>query len=763
MSDRGQDLCDAAEDGDEARLSELLAVDGINVNYKDSDYSSSPLHYAARAGNPNIIRLLHQAGAELEIRDEDGYTPLHWTGAMGRRESAALLLLLGAKINSMDNDNDTPLHEAARYGKKNTVKLLIESGANTEVKNKKGNTPRDVGDNKEIKSLIDEFEKQEEGPKNKSNLLKKAIDAENWEVATILALNGASEDPDIFDNLLKNSLRSTNIVFSFVDCVFALMAKLGKELSSISKEDQFKLLDIAGQCENSVAIKKLSKVNIEWFIDVQFVIGAINENKIGAALAMIKENESLAVVRTILTNFVKTFFREGASSDATFQNYAFKIKLDILTIILKKKDILETDNDGNTPLHISTLAETDDIATFLLANGGSASQFRKNKKGKIPKSLPTNNDISQVFVIDFISFALKSPDFETQEFQQVLGYEKEFFCLQPMGNSISLLEFILQRGMIKEREELLLLLIKIDKFRNKTEKDGNKSKKRIIGILRAGIGPCLELKKCISSLSDKFSWTKSKVALMSSLSVFRNMVLGGTFYALDIFTDVQFTREMFGQQMSTRNFLNCQTEMDRRILRMQEVCNIGNGSTAELFLKCQDAAKNVTSYDCNTLQRFTDKNEYQVIGTVSLVHIVLPFAITVLFFINLCISKVIALNKFTILKFPVPPLTKTLKTILECQSYVNNTNKENVKEFEKSNDKLLQKLDEQNKLTNLSMLIEAGTESSFQFLFQSLYFLPTIIVALVDLSSLSDLVDFKILSILISFVTFSWSSFNIRF
>mgnify|MGYP001413502280 FL=1 len=161
---------------------------------------------------------------------------------------------------------------------------------------------------------------------------------------------------------------------------------------------------------------------------------------------------------------------------------------------------------------------------------------------------------------------------------------------------------------------------------------------------------------------------------------------------------------------------------------------------------------------------FEDRNEYQVIGTVSLVHVILPYAMTIFVFINLCIRKVISLNRFTILKFPIPPLTKTLRTMLECQSYVNNTKKEKeVKEFEKSKDYLLQELDEQNKLTNISMLIESGTESSFQFLFQSLYFLPTIILALVDLSSLSDLVDIKIISILISFLTYSWSSFNIRF
>lgn len=198
-------------------------------------------------------------------------------------------------------------------------------------------------------------------------------------------------------------------------------------------------------------------------------------------------------------------------------------------------------------------------------------------------------------------------------------------------------------------------------------------------------------------------------------------------------------------------------------MHMHDACTFDNGSTSELFQICQDAAKNVTNYDCNTHQRFKDKDEYQIIGTVSLVHVILPFAITILVFINFCIRKVIALNRFTILKFPVPPIAKSYKTILECQSYVNNTNKENVKEFEKTNDQLLHELDEQNKLTNISMLIESGFESSFQFLFQSLYFLPTIVLALVDLSSLSDLVDIKILSIIFSFVSFSWSSFTIRF
>ena len=88
-----------------------------------------------------------------------------------------------------------------------------------------------------------------------------------------------------------------------------------------------------------------------------------------------------------------------------------------------------------------------------------------------------------------------------------------------------------------------------------------------------------------------------------------------------------------------------------------------------------------------------------------------------------------------------------------------------MKTYTEKKDMLMRKMEDQNKLTNISMMIEAGTESSFQFLFQSLYILPTILLAFDNLNSLSDLtdlVDWKFLSILMSFVSFAWSSFNIR-
>ena len=66
-----QELLNSAEAGNETRVEELLAMDSINVNYQNS-YSWSPLHAAAWCGHDHIIRLLHQAGADLEIRDRQG-------------------------------------------------------------------------------------------------------------------------------------------------------------------------------------------------------------------------------------------------------------------------------------------------------------------------------------------------------------------------------------------------------------------------------------------------------------------------------------------------------------------------------------------------------------------------------------------------------------------------------------------------------------------------------------------------------------------
>ena len=88
-------------------------------------------------------------------------------------------------------------------------------------------------------------------------------------------------------------------------------------------------------------------------------------------------------------------------------------------------------------------------------------------------------------------------------------------------------------------------------------------------------------------------------------------------------------------------------------------------------------------------------------------------------------------------------------------------------DYDKTNNKFIQELKEQKNLTTISMIIEASMESSFQFLFQGLFSLPTIVFSFLDIYGgtlqMKDLVNWYRLSIVFSFLSFAFTSFNIRY
>eukprot|EP00435_Cladocopium_sp_Y103_P074923 s57_g52.t1 len=94
----------------------------------------TPLHHAARNGHLQIIRLLLEAGAEIDVRDA---TPARWTPLLlaasnGRAGSVHLLFEAGSDANMSTFDRGAaPLHFAAQNGHVKVVELLISSGADS--------------------------------------------------------------------------------------------------------------------------------------------------------------------------------------------------------------------------------------------------------------------------------------------------------------------------------------------------------------------------------------------------------------------------------------------------------------------------------------------------------------------------------------------------------------------------------------------------------------------------------------------------------
>ncbi|NXQ90642.1 MYPT2 phosphatase, partial [Nyctibius grandis] len=75
-----------------------------------------------------------------------GATALHVAAAKGYAEVMRLLIQAGFNLNVQDNDGWTPLHAAAHWGVKEACSILAEALCDMDIRNKLGQTPFDVAD-----------------------------------------------------------------------------------------------------------------------------------------------------------------------------------------------------------------------------------------------------------------------------------------------------------------------------------------------------------------------------------------------------------------------------------------------------------------------------------------------------------------------------------------------------------------------------------------------------------------------------------------
>jgi cytohesin len=90
-----EEMLQAAQRGDVAKVHQLLASDSTLVNAKGA-HNKTPLHWAAEKNYPELAELLVAAGADINAEVSWGMTPLQWAANMGSRDVAKVLLAHGA-------------------------------------------------------------------------------------------------------------------------------------------------------------------------------------------------------------------------------------------------------------------------------------------------------------------------------------------------------------------------------------------------------------------------------------------------------------------------------------------------------------------------------------------------------------------------------------------------------------------------------------------------------------------------------------------
>jgi uncharacterized protein len=120
---------------------------------------TTPLLRAAKAGDIAAIRLLLARGADPTLTNRDGITPLMAAAGVGTAEqdttgrykteqqaieSIRILMEAGLDVNDTDRRGRTALHGAALQGYDEVIRFLAGQGARLDVEDRNGHTPLDA-------------------------------------------------------------------------------------------------------------------------------------------------------------------------------------------------------------------------------------------------------------------------------------------------------------------------------------------------------------------------------------------------------------------------------------------------------------------------------------------------------------------------------------------------------------------------------------------------------------------------------------------
>lgn len=91
---------------------------------------NTPLMYGCAGGHVAVVKVLLEAGANVEDHNENGHTPLMEAASAGHVKVAKILLEHGAGINTHSNEfKESALTLACYKGHLEMVRFLLEAGA----------------------------------------------------------------------------------------------------------------------------------------------------------------------------------------------------------------------------------------------------------------------------------------------------------------------------------------------------------------------------------------------------------------------------------------------------------------------------------------------------------------------------------------------------------------------------------------------------------------------------------------------------------
>ncbi|XP_036355459.1 E3 ubiquitin-protein ligase MIB2-like isoform X2 [Octopus sinensis] len=113
------------------------------------------LQVASFKGHKDIVLMLLEAGANIELQDDDGDTALHFSAFGEQTEIMELLLSKGAKIDALNKKKQSALHIAVNKESIKCVRMLVKHSAPINIQDSLGDTALHDAIRKENEEIID--------------------------------------------------------------------------------------------------------------------------------------------------------------------------------------------------------------------------------------------------------------------------------------------------------------------------------------------------------------------------------------------------------------------------------------------------------------------------------------------------------------------------------------------------------------------------------------------------------------------------------
>ena len=391
-------------------LVKSLLDNNVDPNIKNKNKITS-LHYVCN--NPEvtdntgsstrraeeIIELLLEHGADINIEDSVGKTPLHYAASTNMDRLAPFVQFIldnGADIDAQDISLETPLHEAVN-GSTAIIELLLSSGANPNIKNINGHSSQKAAEFK--------------GNKDKLALFAK--------------FKGIGSIHNAAEHGVLDKIRS--------------LIEQGTDVNSLN-ENGFAALQIATWSEQLEAVKLLielgADVNLATKNNITPLHYAVDKNNINIAKLLLENNASVDIATETGTNVTGQSFawnrlviydtimelypeanpkyrnfntlediRKQARIDARKEKHKYfhhdveiwindsKSKLheavyrgdksQIIKLLSNGADINGYDAEGSTPLNCAINIDNEEMFNLLLKKGADINKLNKSGTGLI--------------------------------------------------------------------------------------------------------------------------------------------------------------------------------------------------------------------------------------------------------------------------------------------------------------------------------------------------------------------------------------------